>query len=53
MGRFDRTIIYQAGVGPVRSITLPDEGFTEAAMLAAIKADLDSAAAVQGKTYQV
>jgi hypothetical protein len=53
-GKFDRFVFYRpAEGGAMQMVTIPDETFTEAAVKAAIKKDLDQHSALKGKTLSV
>ena len=51
-GKFDRFVLYQADDGRTGSVLLPDESFTEPALVERVKKDLADARALIGKTFQ-
>ena len=53
LGKWDRIVYWQIGPGQVFMTELPDEGFTDQALQAAIKRDLDERAKLVGKKYQL
>lgn len=50
-GKYDRAVLYQCDTGRTGLVTLPDEGFTESALVERIKKDCAEGAALIGKSF--
>ena len=52
-GKWDKIVIYELPDGERDAVVMPEETFDEAAMVAAVKADLQEKGKWQNKTFQL
>lgn len=50
-GKYDRTILYKLSTGRISLLRLPDETFSEAAVITAVRDDQKSHASITAKKF--